>query len=317
MHFDRDEGRVVLDDLRVWQGSRAQPVQIAEIEEDLAEVNGRFHRPKFFFDPWQLAGSAQKLRTKGLRVTEFVFGAANVKRLSENLLGLVKGGTLRLYPDAELERELLRLEIRETTYGWRLDHRSGGHSDRAMALAMAALAVRENLESAGTQAIAYAKGLLQELEAQHAPQPLKEQPAMVVKTGTAEPREDVRPGELKEPAERCAVPSCIRPALEGEVRIRASAAMEVEAGRSRAQVRLCEVHVEEFEARGWLREAEPVQVEECRHNYLTGDPTSPTGWRCDCGKPASPLPLAWSPTTNYEPVRPALAYTRLVASGGL
>ena len=62
-----------------------------------------------------------------------------MRRLSENLYALLKNGQMRLYSDPELERELLRLEARQTGYGWRIDHRSGGYSDRAMAIGMAAL----------------------------------------------------------------------------------------------------------------------------------------------------------------------------------
>jgi hypothetical protein len=42
-----------------------------------------------------------------------------------------------VFPDEELEREILGLIVRETAGGWRVDHRAGGYSDRVMALAMA------------------------------------------------------------------------------------------------------------------------------------------------------------------------------------
>lgn len=131
-------GRVVLDDLRVWQGSRSKPVQIDEIERDLIEVSDRFGRPRIYCDPWQLAGSQQRLHGR-VNIEAFQFTSESVRKLSENLLRLIRDAQLRLYPDAALQHELLALQMRETTYGWRLDHRSGGFSDRAMAIGMAAL----------------------------------------------------------------------------------------------------------------------------------------------------------------------------------
>jgi|SRR6188472_3186313 len=51
--------------------------------------------------------------------------------------------TLRVYPDHELEREITGLRVVETPSGWRFDHRTGGYSDRAVALAMATMLAQE------------------------------------------------------------------------------------------------------------------------------------------------------------------------------
>ncbi len=138
VHYDQASDRVVLDDLRVWQGTPTNPVSIDEIEEDLRSCDRRFGSPEFYLDPWQMQGSIQRLGGS-LRVSEFTFTAESVRRLSENLYALLKNGQMRLYPDADLERELLRLEAKQTGYGWRIDHTSGGFSDRAMAIGMAAM----------------------------------------------------------------------------------------------------------------------------------------------------------------------------------
>ena len=44
-----------------------------------------------------------------------------------------------MYPDEALERELVGLNVVQRGYGWRIDHSSGGHDDRAMALGMMAM----------------------------------------------------------------------------------------------------------------------------------------------------------------------------------
>lgn len=44
-----------------------------------------------------------------------------------------------MIPQADLERELLQIEMRQRGYGWRIDHATGRFSDRAMAIGMAAM----------------------------------------------------------------------------------------------------------------------------------------------------------------------------------
>lgn len=70
---------------------------------------------------------------------EFTFTAESVRRLSETLFNLIQTARLRLYQDDELEQELLNLNVVQKGYGWRIDHASGGYSDKAMALGMMAL----------------------------------------------------------------------------------------------------------------------------------------------------------------------------------
>jgi len=137
-HFDREQDLVVLDDMRVWQGSRELPVSIAAIEADLEQCDRNFGNPRIYADPWQLQGTIQRLRDR-LHLEEFTFSGEHVKQLSETLYSLISAGKLRIYPDRELEGELCALAVRQTGYGWRIDHQAGGYSDRCMALGMACL----------------------------------------------------------------------------------------------------------------------------------------------------------------------------------
>ena len=139
-HLDSAKDAVVLDSLRVWQGSRNAPVQIGAVEEELLSLGQRFHVRTFTCDPWQLQGTIQRLSPR-LPVKEFNFTAQSVRRLSETLFTLIQSGRLRLFPDTELERELLNLNVVQKGYGWRIDHASGRYSDRAMALGMACMEV--------------------------------------------------------------------------------------------------------------------------------------------------------------------------------
>jgi phage terminase large subunit-like protein len=140
VHLDTKSGKVVLDDLKVWQGSKEEPVNIFDVEEDIRASSKRFMIRKIVCDPWQMQSTIQKLEG-AYPIEEFTFTTENVRRLSENLYSLLHNGQLVLYPDEALENELLRLSAKSTSYGWRIDHKSGEYSDRAIALGMAALEV--------------------------------------------------------------------------------------------------------------------------------------------------------------------------------
>jgi hypothetical protein len=149
VHLDRDGQVVVLDSHKVWQGTRGDPVLIADVEADMAACDEQFYHPLMLVDPWQMQGTIQRLRGK-YHLEEFTFTSENVRRLSANLYSLLHNGQLRLYPDADLEREILALEVKATGYGWRIDHTAQGFSDQAMALGMAALGAIERPPKKGS-----------------------------------------------------------------------------------------------------------------------------------------------------------------------
>ena len=57
--------------------------------------------------------------------------------MSEVLFESITSRTLRLFPDKDLEAEILGLRTVQTASGWKVDHGKGGFSDRAMTLSMA------------------------------------------------------------------------------------------------------------------------------------------------------------------------------------
>ena len=137
-HGSEDGRRVVLDRLRVWQGSRTEPVQLAEIEEWVEQAAGVYHA-RVVTDPWQAAGLAQRLRVRGVQVEEFTFSAASVGRLGSTLHVLLRNRALALPNDPRLLDELGSVRLIERAPGvLRLDHDAGKHDDTAVALALAA-----------------------------------------------------------------------------------------------------------------------------------------------------------------------------------
>lgn len=133
------DGRVTLDRMAVWAGTRTRPVQLDEVEEWLHLTCRSYNRARVVMDPWQAVALAQRLRTRGVRVNEFVFSSQSVGRLATTLHLLLRNSDLALSDDPELLDELLNVQLRETSPGvYRMDHDPDKHDDRAIALALAA-----------------------------------------------------------------------------------------------------------------------------------------------------------------------------------
>ncbi len=128
---------VVVELLRTWEGSKSRRVALEEVEGAVMEL-ARERSAPVVVDPWQAVLLAQRLRARGVAVIEYAFGSESRRRLFAVLLELVRTGRLRSRPHEEFKRELLGLEISDTSSGWRVDHRPGRHDDHIVAVGLAA-----------------------------------------------------------------------------------------------------------------------------------------------------------------------------------
>ena len=136
----REGRRVALDRLQVWQGSPVAPVVLGEVEGWLEQASRSYGNARIVLDPWQAVGLLQRLRSRSVQVEEFVFSSASVGHMAQALLLALRDHRLALPDDPDLLNELARVRLRETSPGvLRLDHDSGDHDDRAVALGMAVL----------------------------------------------------------------------------------------------------------------------------------------------------------------------------------
>jgi hypothetical protein len=104
-----------------------------------------YGRPRIRLDIWQAVGLKQRLEARGVRIEEFTFIPQNNARLAGTLDMLFRDRLLALPPDEDLLSELGRIRLRETAVGTlRIDHSSGEHDDRAIALSLAATALVED-----------------------------------------------------------------------------------------------------------------------------------------------------------------------------
>jgi hypothetical protein len=137
----RDGDRMLLDRMETWRGSRKRPVDFAQVEEFVVMAHRRFGF-KLRLDPWQGLDMAQRLRARGVQVDEYTFSTSSKQRLAATLLSAINSGNLLMYDAEGLRDELLALRLVQTTAGaWAFDHARGGHDDRAVALALVAVAL--------------------------------------------------------------------------------------------------------------------------------------------------------------------------------
>lgn len=135
----RVHGKLVIDKMRVWQGSKAHPVDLAQVEEEVAALSALYNDAPVIFDPHQAVLLTQGLRRRGIYCIQQNFTQESNARLALALYQLITGRLIELPEDDDLDTELSRVQIRETAPGLlRLDHKRGEHDDRAVTLGMLA-----------------------------------------------------------------------------------------------------------------------------------------------------------------------------------
>ncbi len=151
--------RIVLDRLEVWQGTRAQPVDLSDVEAWIDLSARSYNHASVVFDPWQAVHLTQRLRSRGVRIVEFTFSAQSVGRLASTLHQLLRSRTISLPDDPELLDELANVRLVERTPGvHRIEHDADKHDDRAIALALAAFGALHHEEGGGRQYASYDGG---------------------------------------------------------------------------------------------------------------------------------------------------------------
>lgn len=135
----KEEDKIVLDSLKVFQGSKDDPVLLSDLEEELRKANKFWKRPVMRVDPWQAIGLQQKLKKEGLDIELFNFSSESLAALSANLYTLLHNGKMKIFKDDHLISELLSVKMLQNSRGgFRIDHKSSDFSDMTIALGIAA-----------------------------------------------------------------------------------------------------------------------------------------------------------------------------------
>jgi hypothetical protein len=114
-------------------------IDLTVVQKSILVLNEAYRVWQWAFDPWQASLLATQLRQLGVTIKERPFVPREKDTLARAILEIFRFRLLRMYPDDELERDLLRLRIREGPVGFRLDavRDSSGHADKAVSLAIA------------------------------------------------------------------------------------------------------------------------------------------------------------------------------------
>lgn len=135
----KEEDKIILDSLKVWQGSRDDPILLSDLEEELRKANRLWNKPVMRVDPWQAIGIQQKLKKEGLNIELFNFSSESLAALSANLYTFLHNGKLKIFKDDRLISELLSVKMLQNSRGgFRIDHKSSDFSDMTIALGIAA-----------------------------------------------------------------------------------------------------------------------------------------------------------------------------------
>jgi hypothetical protein len=138
---DPTRGIVELAALQSWK-----PGDFEDGKVDLLEVRHAVETAHQFYrfigckyDFWQAELMAQELAAAGVPMSETKLPAEDLNLITRSLLDAFSNRRIALYPHADLERDLLRIRVKETLRGFKLDavRDDSGHADRAMALAFA------------------------------------------------------------------------------------------------------------------------------------------------------------------------------------
>lgn len=177
LHTVPGTDRAVIDRLDCWQGSHDNRLDINIPEDDpnrrsiegwLEMVLARFRIGMLVVDPAQLEGLAIKYERKGVWVQRFEFmGGKNNHRMAQLLKTSVQNRKITWSPmagilpektdagkiieDRSFAQELSMLITKPMSYGYRFDHESGRHDDRACAVGMALVYAFPETAPAGGQ----------------------------------------------------------------------------------------------------------------------------------------------------------------------
>lgn len=140
----KDPPRIQLLAMDVLAGSKQEPVNLEQAEK-IAFEHRKKYKSTIHADPWQAKSFIQ--RYPGI-VHEWPITGGSVAQMTQILYRCVADKNLTIYPCAgeammadgdvwDLKRELISAVTKEMSYGTRVDHRSGGYSDRLFTVGMA------------------------------------------------------------------------------------------------------------------------------------------------------------------------------------
>jgi hypothetical protein len=161
---DPRKGMVELSALWSWNpADYGGKVDLIEIRHVVSNAYQMYQFVGCKYDFWQAELMAQELQADGVPMSETKMGAEDLNLITRSLLDAFSNRRIALYPHDGLQRDLLRIRVKETLRGFKLEavRDDAGHADRALALACclpAALALATQYQPEPEPVIEYANG---------------------------------------------------------------------------------------------------------------------------------------------------------------
>lgn len=137
-HYNPIDSKVYVDNIKWWEGTKANHVEVADVERDLWNSMAAFKTKNIVIDPWQMEYVIQRMRAQAwtdLNITAFNFNA-DMMPMSNLLIQLLREGRLVCYDEPLLDKELQEAISKQTNAGWRIEHVRGRTNDLVITVGM-------------------------------------------------------------------------------------------------------------------------------------------------------------------------------------
>ena len=162
-HMDKNRRVIVIDLLAGWQGTRKEPLRLAEVMPQIKEICGRYSVYKVLGDQFGAEPLKDAFSRSQLTYEERTFTNQSKADIYATLRTQIMDGTIELLDHRESLKELRGLELEQLPGGGiRIGHarHSRGHDDYADAIALAVSEASQYVEPA----CGYAYGELESLK---------------------------------------------------------------------------------------------------------------------------------------------------------
>ena len=137
-HKDPKTGKVVIDLLRGWQGSKKNPVNLDQVLTEIVELLARYHTRIVTGDQYCSEPLKQAFIKKYIHYEELPFSSGLKQKIYTSLKHLITQKEIELLDHPKSIKELKRLECRLTNGGnFTINASHGGHDDFATVVALA------------------------------------------------------------------------------------------------------------------------------------------------------------------------------------
>jgi phage terminase large subunit-like protein len=142
---DRRTSQIRIVNHRIFQPTRLMPLDFeSTVEATLLDWRGRYALRGVYYDPYQMAATAQRLQRAGIRMIEYPQTPANLTAMGSNLFELIRARSILAYPNDDIHTALTHAIVKESARGLQITKEKSSHKiDVVVALAMAALAAVE------------------------------------------------------------------------------------------------------------------------------------------------------------------------------